>query len=1228
MEIVRNAAVHSFARRGVLAALLLALLIPVPAAAQVYGLDAPTPVGAFLDGTMPLRTPQSPGNSNWTVADAFPDLDLPFTLAIEPNPADNRLYVGSRSGVIVSFENDPSAATSEPFMDLSDRVAVVLDGGFLGLSFHPEFGTPGSPDETTFYAYYSSYCPTTWDGQRYVNDFDNCNPGYPTGPVSGFSNTWIRLSRFQAYRDVAAGVWRGDPASEVPLVNIRQYNGTHIGGGPVFGNDGYLYVAIGDQYHYETAQDIVSNFEGGSMRLAVDVTGNGDGTWSCAAGSHPPIRRMQDVTGNADEMSGHSYCIPDDNPWPGLAGENFGEYYSIGHRNPHRIALDPVTGMLWSGEVGQSTREEINVIQRGRNYQWPYMEGLVDGVRPKPETVIGIEQPPVIDFVRTEARTIIGGYVYRGTRLPELSGRYIAGDYTTDNLWAITLDINTMTATKDLLTTFPSGSLGTFGQDNNGEIFMGDVTGSNPLQQLERIGNPVPDPPALLSQTGALANTENFVVAPAGVPYDLVPFWSDGAFKQRWLFLPNDGTHDTPQEQIAFSQADNWGFPTGTVLMKHFELPIDEVNPDVRMRLETRFLVLGDDGEVYGVTYRWRADQSDADLLTTAASGEYTIQLEGGGTRQQTWLFPSRNECLQCHTDAAGGFLGLRTHQQNRDFTYPATGRTDNQLRTWNALGMFTPALLEADIPTFLAGAKLDDPAASLELRARSWLDSNCSNCHRPETGNRAAMDARLTTPLASQGLVWSRAIDGLGIADPYLIHPGDPLSSVLYHRVMAAGGSPIAMPPLAKQLAQTEALDVLWDWILRVDPGYPQSGINYEYYEETGLSALPDFDALTPVTTGSTPAFDIGLREREDDFAFRFKGFINVPQSGDWTFYTSSDDGSQLFIAGSLVVDNDGLHADEERSGTISLAAGFYPIEVTMFERGYDQVLTVSWEGPDLVKQPIPAGVLYRNEPLPLANEAPVLVNPGAQSATEGDTVSLSLGASDADGDLLYFAAGGLPGGLSIDKLTGEISGAIAAGQAGTWTVTASASDGPGIDVAQFEWVVSGADTDGDGMPDATDPDDDNDGLTDLQEQQLTTDPLMIDTDGDGLADGAGGVVSVLDFPTGIDVDGDGFVDGEQDLGTDPTNDDTDGDRVTDGAEIALYGIDPTISNTGDVAPRNSSDDRIDAADAVVLTRLVLGAIQPTTLESVLADINADDQLDIADLLLLQHLLLADPAP
>jgi glucose/arabinose dehydrogenase len=1084
----------------------IAVALAGSAMAQPYGLDTPAvPVGAFLNGVFPPRTPNALSSQQWAIGAAFPSLpQLQDTMAVlqSPNPADNRLYAASREGVIVSFPNVANVSSTTPFLDLQDRVAVVWDGGFLNMQFDPHFGQAGSPYRKYVYVYYSSYCGI--DATKNTTDLTNCNPNYRTdGEVSGFFGVYLRLSRFE----VPDGATAADKSTEKVLINIRLYNSTHRGGGMTFGDDGMLYLMIGEQYNPDWAQDIVSGLHGGSFRLAVDVLNESGNTWTCPSGTHMPRK----IYTGADEVSGRRYCVPDDNPWLDPTGAAFEEYFTLGHRNPFRLTRDPATGRLWEGEVGASTREEINVLVKGHNYGWPFREGLTTGIEPPPPSYIGILTDPVIDFTRDEANCIIGGYVYRGTRYPELVGKYLTADFVTGFVWALTLDTNTMTATKEQLASFDQYSIATWGQDRAGEVYLGSVAGVRPVYTLQRLTNPVPDPPALLSQLGAFTNLATLAPASFWVPYNVNPFWSDGATKWRWIAVPNDGVRNTAAEQIGFSPNSNWTFPTGTVLMKHFELPLDENDPSVTTRLETRFLVHGDDGKWYGVTYRWRPDGSDADLLTDSATQDYTVQLKMGATRTQTWLFPSRAQCLFCHTDAAGGALGPRTQQINRPFTYPSTGRTDNQLRTWNHLGMFSPAISEASIPTLLQSRELGDVTASLEDRSRGFLDSNCSQCHRPDSGNRAFFDARLTTPLTSQLLINGAVLDDLGVPGAKVIKPGDLNGSVLYHRVSALGA--IAMPPLAKSRVDDPAVAVLGGWIARVSSNTAQGGLAYEYYKTppAEVDSLAGFSFQNPTSTGQIANFDLSPATDPDYFVFRYTGYLKVDTAGSYTFYTTSNDGSLLSIDGSLVVNNDGIHEPAvTQSGTVSLTTGYHQIVVSYFQYSYSSSLLVEWQGPGIARQAIPSGSLFVVvPPPPTTNHAPSVTSPGNQTSQVGDLLLVTVGASDPDGDSLYFDASGLPDGLAIDHTTGLISGVVSMDGTGAHAVTIGVSDGPAVASTTFNWNVpvpacsDGIDNDGDGLVDyPADP-----GCaspTSTMENPACQDG--IDNDGDGKIDFDGG--------------------------------------------------------------------------------------------------------------------------
>lgn len=145
--------------------------------------------------------------------------------------------------------------------------------------------------------------------------------------------------------------------------------------------------------------------------------------------------------------------------------------------------------------------------------------------------------------------------------------------------------------------------------------------------------------PKLLSQTGVFSDTARLIPSPGLIPYDLiVPFWSDGADKLRMIAVP-DG-------KIAFAPTGEWSFPAGTVFVKTFELPIDGANPVIKRRLETRLLVRDADGGVYGVVYKWRLDDSDADLLDVAQTEAIPVKSSSGVIHAQEWYYPSRSDCL------------------------------------------------------------------------------------------------------------------------------------------------------------------------------------------------------------------------------------------------------------------------------------------------------------------------------------------------------------------------------------------------------------------------------------------------------------------------------------------------------------------------------------------------------------------------------------------------------
>ncbi|HYG73816.1 MAG TPA: putative Ig domain-containing protein [Planctomycetota bacterium] len=482
--------------------------------------------------------------------------------------------------------------------------------------------------------------------------------------------------------------------------------------------------------------------------------------------------------------------------------------------------------------------------------------------------------------------------------------------------------------------------------------------------------------PATLSATGVFTNVSNLSPAPMLIPYGVnAPLWSDNATKQRWISVPNDGAPYGADETINFAATGEWTFPAGSVLVKHFEINTDERNAAIKRRLETRLLFVRADSSVFGVTYKWRQDGSDADLLPDGADDILTIIDASGNPRTQSWHYPSRNECLQCHTQNAGGVLGVKTRQLNGMFTYASTGVTDNQLRTWNHLNLFSAALNEATIPTYAKLSPLTDSTAPVEQRVRSYVDANCSQCHRPG-GSPALFDARFDVPIGSQGLINGTVENDLGISGAKVVTPQDFARSILLHRTDTTAPA-TRMPPLGRSVIDTQAVAAIKEWIDGLPAGTGLYGTYHDNRDFTGATATR-IDPQVSFNWGTnSPIAGIGA----DTFSVRWTGYVHPQYSQTYTFYTRSDDGARLWVNGQLLIDKWVNQGFTEWSGSIALTAG-RKVELVFeyYENGGSAAAQLLWSSPSTPKAIIPQSLLTAVGP----PSSPANLLAGAVSSTQ----------------------------------------------------------------------------------------------------------------------------------------------------------------------------------------------------------------------------------------------------
>lgn len=794
-------------RLSLAASLLLPLLAPAQLVRQ-----------ANTTLNLPAELPVATG---YTTANALGNLAFanPICTAF-PAGETNRLYVLERGtdglnpdmtpydmlGRIQVVNNLSGTPTQATFMDLETYLESAgvntplaaqgnTENGMLSFVFHPNYNQNG---------YFFIYFSITISGQLHQ-----------------------RLARFQATDPDANpatenynAATTANPATMMPLLTIYDEAINHNGGDLAFGADGYLYLSLGDEGgagdFYNNARFINKDFWGQMLRLDVD-------------------NKLESLTPNPHSQPGPvpsaihagTYKVPADNPFVGATtwhGINFAattvrtEIYATGFRNPWRFTIDPPTGRIFLGDVGQYDWEEVDLVVKGGDYGWSWREGKhafsqSATVPPRfpdnspgttnspPATFSPID--PIFEYVSDNAAggviygaSVCGGLVYRGNQLTELQGKYLFCDlFGGAGIIAALTETSPGVWTAQALAARPQ--IIDWGLDpRNGEPLLCSLNGT--IFRLQRSGTTGMAPPATLSATGAFSNLTTLTPNAGIVAYDPnVNFWSDHAIKSRWFSIPNAAN------TMTFSSTGNWGFPTGTVWIKHFDIETTRGVPATRRKLETRFLVKTA-ADVYGLSYKWRADQTNADLVAEAGLTEAIAS----SSPAQTWRYPSRGECVNCHTQVGGHALSFNTAQLNRGRNYGAG--MQNQIQALSDAGYFTtPVAGVHGLPAFAAAT---DTSQSLEWRVRSYLAVNCVQCHQPGGAAQGNWNARSTTKTDVANLINGLLINDGGDAANRFVVPGDALHSMLLKR-QQGNGVP-RMPPLGTLERDLANEQLVSDWI------------------------------------------------------------------------------------------------------------------------------------------------------------------------------------------------------------------------------------------------------------------------------------------------------------------------------------------------------------------------------------------------------------------------------
>ena len=704
---------------------------------------------------------------------AYPKLSFQAPVSIHLIPATtgarpNRLVVIEQSGKIKSFVDDDEAEESDLMIDLANpppKLSELTKGAkhninAYSMAFHPNFAA-----------------------NRFVYV---C---YIATQEGGSNSEGTHIAR---YRMTETNPPTLEYESETTI--IRFGAGGHNGCTVAFGPDNYLYISIGDLADptppdkLRTGQDI-SDLYSSILRINVD---------------HP----SRSIDGK--ELS---YTIPADNPFVKLPHAR-GEVFAFGLRNPWRMSFDSKSGQLWVGDVGWEAYEMIYRVRSGGNYGWSIKEGPGDVM---PNLPIGPTPilAPDITLSHADAASVTGGFVYRGSKLPQLRGSYVFGDWITRRFWAAEFDDSTVQSIKEIA----AGEVKPicFGLDSNDELLVLEYIEWNQAGGIYRF---VPNEaaasfkenefPRRLSQTGLFRDAQELRPNEGVFPYTLnSTMWMDGAAAEFHLAVPGDKPvqfFQNPKPTFDWFKSKVL-FPKDSVLVKTYSVNANGNN----RRVETQLSHYGGVNDWRFYSYKWLEDQSDAVLVDANGETE-TIQSGPGLEGKLRWNFGARSQCRICHTPWSGDATGFMEEQLRR----PGQSRDD-----WRNLieqGCITFPSKESPRPDseFSGMVGRDDPHASVEHRTRSYLHSNCSHCHQFGGSGSAAFDVRFERSFADLKVVDAVPLKGsMQLDDARLVVAGDPYRSVLYYRMAKSGGG--RMPHIGSEVVDAEGAKLLNQWISKM---------------------------------------------------------------------------------------------------------------------------------------------------------------------------------------------------------------------------------------------------------------------------------------------------------------------------------------------------------------------------------------------------------------------------